>query len=269
MNKWIAILATAGLLIVGAVAVPAISAGTSKTISGCVNTKSGVLRIADKCRPGERRMTWMSQSAVGEPGTQGLAGLRGLPGVDGQNGTSAYGVARRNGFAGTETEWLNSLKGGVDPVLVVYSSWLGGGKFLPSTSGPWTPGPGYSEITPLLETAQPISEGIYTIEFTSRFYSSSPNIRSVTCNIYGYDSDFISTVSFPGSPFVFELDSASPSLRLKESTLAILESPTKIGVVCEQRSGTEVSYTSPRMTIVRESSGYVVEQYTNNLAVVN
>lgn len=96
MNKWIAIFATAGLLIVGAVAVPAISASLSKQISGCVNSKTGVLRIADTCKPGERRMTWMSQSAVGErglQGMQGIQGLQGLPGSPGASGSSGLNLA--------------------------------------------------------------------------------------------------------------------------------------------------------------------------------
>lgn len=40
-----------------------------------------------------------------------LASLRGVPGDDGDNGLSAYEIARALGFAGTEQEWLDSLVG--------------------------------------------------------------------------------------------------------------------------------------------------------------
>ena len=34
-----------------------------------------------------------------------------MDGADGTNGKSAYNIAVDNGFTGTETEWLESLKG--------------------------------------------------------------------------------------------------------------------------------------------------------------
>lgn len=43
--------------------------------------------------------------------SQGAKGDKGDPGEDGKNGKSAYEIAKDNGFAGTETEWLDSLKG--------------------------------------------------------------------------------------------------------------------------------------------------------------
>ena len=41
----------------------------------------------------------------------GINGINGTNGINGENGKSAYQVAVDNGFVGTETEWLNSLKG--------------------------------------------------------------------------------------------------------------------------------------------------------------
>lgn len=46
--------------------------------------------------------------AMGPPGHDGSDGL---PGTNGTDGKSAYEIAVSNGFAGTETEWLESLKG--------------------------------------------------------------------------------------------------------------------------------------------------------------
>ena len=44
-------------------------------------------------------------------GADGKDGQNGKDGVDGQNGKSAFEIAQENGFGGTETEWLESLKG--------------------------------------------------------------------------------------------------------------------------------------------------------------
>ena len=43
--------------------------------------------------------------------TQWLASLRGENGYQGSDGKSAYDIARDNGFTGTQQEWLDSLRG--------------------------------------------------------------------------------------------------------------------------------------------------------------
>lgn len=47
----------------------------------------------------------------GEPGEQGPKGDKGDAGEVGNDGLSAYEIAVKNGYIGTETEWLSSLKG--------------------------------------------------------------------------------------------------------------------------------------------------------------
>lgn len=47
----------------------------------------------------------------GKAGVDGKDGADGKDGVNGQDGKSAYEIAVENGFVGTETEWLESLKG--------------------------------------------------------------------------------------------------------------------------------------------------------------
>ena len=42
---------------------------------------------------------------------KGADGINGANGADGKNGLSAYEIAVKNGFVGTESEWLDSLKG--------------------------------------------------------------------------------------------------------------------------------------------------------------
>ena len=44
-------------------------------------------------------------------GEDGADGRNGTDGKDGENGLSAYEIALKNGFVGTESEWLASLKG--------------------------------------------------------------------------------------------------------------------------------------------------------------
>ncbi len=59
---------------------------------------------------------WLN-SLKGADGKDGADGVNGKDGADGRNGTdgkdglSAYEIAVQNGFVGTETEWLESLKG--------------------------------------------------------------------------------------------------------------------------------------------------------------
>lgn len=47
----------------------------------------------------------------GEKGADGKDGVNGKDGLNGENGKSAYELAVDNGFSGTLSEWLNSLKG--------------------------------------------------------------------------------------------------------------------------------------------------------------
>ena len=79
---------------------------------------------------GETGMTG-PKGAKGDKGDKGDTGARGLQGVqgntgpqgaDGAPGKSAYQLAVDNGFEGTEAEWLESLKGISDEILVVYMS---------------------------------------------------------------------------------------------------------------------------------------------------
>ena len=60
---------------------------------------------------------WLAANVKGEKGDQGVAGrdgsrgVNGINGRDGTNGLSAYQIAVQNGFVGSNSEWLNSLKG--------------------------------------------------------------------------------------------------------------------------------------------------------------
>lgn len=61
--------------------------------------------------------SWIANNVQGEQGEQGVAGrdgangINGRDGVDGADGLSAYQVAVNSGYAGTQEQWLLSLKG--------------------------------------------------------------------------------------------------------------------------------------------------------------
>lgn len=55
----------------------------------------------------------------GDTGEKGEPGIQGADGAKGESGASAYELAVENGFSGTETEWLESLKAPRDTLLPV------------------------------------------------------------------------------------------------------------------------------------------------------
>jgi hypothetical protein len=89
------------------------AASDSNEITGCVNKKSGLLRIAMKCSSGEKIITWNKSGPQGQPGLQGVQGPKGDNGAEGLQGPSGPpgqqgiqglpGMAGANGQAGTTT----------------------------------------------------------------------------------------------------------------------------------------------------------------------
>ena len=62
------------------------AASQSSQISGCVNKKTGVLRVASKCTSLEKPISWNIQGPQGDVGPQGLAGPQGEKGDTGSTG---------------------------------------------------------------------------------------------------------------------------------------------------------------------------------------
>jgi hypothetical protein len=91
--------AAAVLLLCGASGYAIAQSGSAapKTIKACAN-KSGALRLAKKCRKGERRVTWAVKGPAGLTGPAGAAGPAGQDGAQGASGTSGA-----NGTSGTST----------------------------------------------------------------------------------------------------------------------------------------------------------------------
>jgi hypothetical protein len=95
--------------------------GISDEIQGCVNKKTGVLRVANKCSKDERRIAWNSMGPqgvqgdkgdkgdkgdIGEVGPIGLQGITGPQGIQGQKGdkgeTGAQGPQGIQGLLGPQ-----------------------------------------------------------------------------------------------------------------------------------------------------------------------
>ena len=91
------------------------AASEPDSITGCVNKKTGALRIVAKCTSAERSIQWGKIGPTGEPGEKGLpgepgpagaigpAGAQGLPGLNGLNGFSgSSGAPGANGAPGRQ-----------------------------------------------------------------------------------------------------------------------------------------------------------------------
>lgn len=109
----------------------------------------------------------------GLPGKDGKSGADGLPGrdgIDGTDGKSAYIIAVEHGFTGTETEWLQSLKGadgrdGITPDMSDYAA--------------------KADIAELQEQIRQISG----ISYISVFESGSDALQKYGDSIYTYYND--------------------------------------------------------------------------------
>jgi hypothetical protein len=90
------------LLAVGAGWAIAASTASNATLRACASKKTGVLRLASRCKSSERRVTW---------NTVGPRGLRGLQGIQGAKGdTGAAGAAGTTGPPGPFPPTLPSGK---------------------------------------------------------------------------------------------------------------------------------------------------------------
>lgn len=108
--------------------------------------------------------------ADGVPGHNGADGKNGVDGINGSDGKSAYIIAVEHGFSGTETEWLQSLKGadGKDGIIPDMSNY--------ATK---------ADIAELQEQIRQIS----AISYISVFESSSDALQKYGNSIYTYYND--------------------------------------------------------------------------------
>lgn len=107
---------------------------------------------------------------LGKDGKDGADGLPGRDGINGTDGKSAYIIAVEHGFSGTETEWLQSLKGtdgkdGITPNMSDYAT--------------------KADIANLQEQIRQISG----ISYISVFESGSDTLQKYGDNVYTYYND--------------------------------------------------------------------------------
>lgn len=77
----------------GAWAVAASTSTTTTTITACADKKTGELRLANKCKKSEKKLSWNQVGPVGAVGPAGPKGDPGTPGSDAQfNGATAGGA---------------------------------------------------------------------------------------------------------------------------------------------------------------------------------
>ena len=81
------------------------AASEPDAINGCVNKKTGALRIVAKCTSAERSIQWGKigpQGPIGETGPTGATGAQGIQGVAGEAGAQGLpGLNGLNGFSGS------------------------------------------------------------------------------------------------------------------------------------------------------------------------
>ena len=79
------------------------SATSPNLISGCVNKKTSLLRIADKCSSSEKKISWGATGVSGKDGADGKNGIDGKDGVDGIDGLDGKeGINGQNGINGRD-----------------------------------------------------------------------------------------------------------------------------------------------------------------------
>ena len=107
---------------------------------------------------------------LGKDGKDGADGLPGRDGIDGIDGKSAYIIAVEHGFSGTETEWLQSLKGadGRDGIIPDMSN--------------------YATKTDIAELQKQI-ESISGISYISVFEGGSDTLQKYGDSVYTYYND--------------------------------------------------------------------------------
>lgn len=92
-RTWLAGLAVA-LLVIGMGIGSQVAVSQSQTINGCVNKRTGALKIAETCTSRERKISWNVLGARGPQGPAGSTGSAGPAGPAGSNGsTGATGPA--------------------------------------------------------------------------------------------------------------------------------------------------------------------------------
>jgi hypothetical protein len=80
------------------------AAAEATTYHGCVNKKSGVLRVGKKCKKGEKKISFNNQGVPGASGKNGTNGTNGKNGTNGTNGTNGANLLSNTPLASGQSE---------------------------------------------------------------------------------------------------------------------------------------------------------------------
>jgi len=122
----------------------------------------------------------VSQGLKGDPGANGANGINGTdgtnsdaPGPEGPVGESAYDVAVINGFIGTQTQWLASLRGadGDTPEFFVHNQGVPAAEWVIRHGLPFQPSASVVDSAgrTVEGDIQYVSPGLIKITFASAF----------------------------------------------------------------------------------------------------
>jgi len=169
----------------------------------------------------------------GIQGEQGIAGIEGPQGPQGEQGASAYNVALANGFQGSQTDWLNSLKGTGIPsggtagqILAKVDGTDHNTQWINSSSG------GSAKLQLFAksnspQTIRPYAYGRYNLNFNQ--VASGQNTNAWTSN---------NTYTIPqGEGGLYNINTA-----LIETDFGAFSSPVTIHLEVQVTSGSSVSY---------------------------
>ena len=185
------------------------ASSSSNEITGCVNKKSGTLRITSKCTSSEKQISWSKvgpqgipgpQGLIGETGTVGPQGLKGEKGIDGLLGP--VGLTGPQGPVGVGISGAQGPAGSIGPQgpagrqLVVRDSTGTLVGYLIGTLNIYTGFNINPELTPasnLIENAvqvwDPVAEAKFVYDFSGRPLTSYVVFSGANCTGNAYIAD--------------------------------------------------------------------------------
>jgi hypothetical protein len=116
--------------------------------------------------------------SIGEEGPQGLPGSRGAKGATGENGDSAYEIAQKQGFEGSESEWLETLYGEPFELQTVFPPNDFQARLLTQNYG--------DEAEIIFRN---LEVGVYSVQLWKPFDNLSPNTGTVSCAFFDSTMD--------------------------------------------------------------------------------
>jgi hypothetical protein len=210
------------------------ASSSTNEITGCVNKKSGALRIASKCTSSEKQISWNKvgpqgisgpSGLMGETGTIGPQGLKGEKGIDGPagpvgltgpQGPAGAGIPGAQGPAGA-----NGLQGPAGRQLVVRDSTGTLVGYLIGTLNIYTGFNINPELTPTsnffenaVQVWDPVAQAKFVYDFSGRPMTSYVLFSGANCTGNAYIASEEEVGDFVAAPkYVAFADSPTGAIR--------------------------------------------------------